>query len=339
MGAASSFPTTLLSSLVFVTGATGLVGSELTRQLVASEHRVRILRRHHSHLDLLGDTQQHVEHCFGDVTDPVSLADAMEGVTEVYHVAAALGEGQRGERDMLMQVNVQGTAHVVNAALQAGVRRLVHTSSMAAFGRPPNAEQVVLDETATWSPSKLNSVYAESKYLAELEVHRGIAEGLDAVIVNPALIFGAGRPNENTVQIVQRIRDGKLPVMPAGGTNVVDARDVAAGHLRAMQHGQTGRRYFLGSENLSWVAICQTIARALGVSPPRRVLSPGLALAAGAVSEWTAMLTRRAPLITRERARTMSAFYQYSNARAVEELGCTFRPFAETAAYLASLYR
>ncbi len=324
--------------LVLVTGATGLVGSELTRQLVLREQPVRILRRQRSNLDLLGDVQHRVEHIFGDVTDPLSLADAFDGVTHVYHVAAALGDGRRGEDEFLTEVNVRGTAHVVDAALRAGVARLVHTSSMAAFGRPAGGTPGPLDETAVWSASPLNSAYATSKYLAELEVQRGIAEGLDAVIVNPALIFGAGREGENTVQIAERIRDGKLPAVPTGGTNVVDARDVVDGHLRAMQHGRTGERYFLGSENLSWRAILDTLAEAFGAAPPTRTFSPRLALALGTLGEGLGAITGRAPLITRERARTLSAFYTYSNRRAVEELGCSFRPFSETAAHLAEVF-
>ena len=124
-------------------------------------------------------------------------------------------------------------ANVVNAALARGVERLVHTSSVAAFGRTENAEHVI-DETSEWQRSRLNTEYARSKYLAEREVHRGVAEGLDAVMVNPALVFGVGRPGENTRQIAERVRDRKLPAVPSGGTNVVDVRDVADGHVRAM---------------------------------------------------------------------------------------------------------
>lgn len=323
--------------LVLVTGATGLVGSEVTRQLVAGGARVRILRRESSKLDLLGAVSDRVEHAIGDVTDPESLPEAFAGVTHVYHVAAAIDSG-RAERAMLSRINVQGTAHVVDAALRAGVTRLVHTSSMAAFGRPESPDVVVLDESTAWTPSKYNSVYAASKYQAELEVQRGIAEGLDAVLVNPSLIFGPSRPDENTAQIVLRVRDGKLPGIPPGGTNVVDVRDVARGHLLAMERGQTGRRYFLGSENLSWKEIFETLADALGVEPPRRMLNARLAYAAGAASEAVARVFGATPLITRERARQASTRFWYSNERAVNELGLTFRPFRETAQLLAETF-
>lgn len=317
-----------------VTGATGLLGSELTRQLLHGGRDVRIIRRESSQVDLLGDVASAVEHVVATLGEKHLLERAMRGIDEVYHVAAYIGFGGRGDRERLLRVNVDGTANVVNAALAAGVERVVFTSSMAAFGRPERPAEPI-DERREWRPSRVNSEYARSKHLAELEVHRGIAEGLDAVIVNPALIFGVGRPGDNTRQIAEQVRDGKLPAVPAGGTNVVDVRDVAAGHRRAMQRGQTGERYFLGSENLTWRTIISTLADAFDVEPPRFTAPPKLALAMGYLAEGFAFVTRTKPLLTRETARSASHFYRYDNTKAREELGCTFRPFSETAEHLA----
>lgn len=326
--------------LTLVTGATGLLGSTLTRLLVERGAAVRILRRESSQTDLLGHAADAVEHVFGDVTDPATLTAAFEGVTHVYHTAAGLGTGRPSDRRTLHAVNVVGTRNVVDAALRADVRRLVHTSSMAAFGRPEasGAEDAPLDERSEWTASRLNGPYAESKYLSELEVQRGVAEGLDAVLVNPALIFGVGRPGENTVQIVEMVRDGRMPAVPTGGTNVVDVLDVADGHLRAMDYGHTGERYFLGSENLRWREIIGALAGALGVDPPRRTASPLASLALAVLAEGAARLTGTAPKLTRERARQTAAFYRYTNARAANDLGCTFRPFAETARRVAAAF-
>ena len=319
---------------ILITGATGFLGSELTRQLVANGADVRVLRRATSKLDLLGDVADQVEHAVGDVNDVERLQAAMADVRQVYHVAAFVGFGGRRDREQLRRVNVAGTANVVNAALAAGVERLVHTSSMAAFGRPEDARQSI-DETSEWRPSRMNTAYAESKYLAELEVFRGIAEGLDAVLVNPALIFGVGRTGEGTMQIAQQVRGGRLPALPAGGTNVVDVIDVAAGHRLAMARGETGERYFFGGENLTWREIIETLAEAFGVTPPRRTLTPTLALTAGALAEAAAFVTGGRPRLTRETARTASRFYRYSNQKAIEDLGCAFRPFEETAHRMA----
>lgn len=319
---------------VLVTGATGMVGSELTRQLLDEGAAVRILRRTSSSLDLLGSAATEVEHAIGDIRDYESVARAMKGVDHVYHTAGFIGFGGRREYEQLRAINVEGTANVVNAALRSDVVRLVHTSSMAAFGRPERPHGMI-DEGAAWTPSRQNSRYAESKYEAELEVHRGVAEGLDAVIVNPSLIFGIGKPGENTREIVEKVRRGRFPGIPVGGTNVVDVRDVARGHRLAMLHGRTGERYFLGGENLSWESILQILADALNVAPPSRHVPPTLAMGIAWVMEAVAALSRSRALISRETVRTANRFYRYSNRRAVEELEWSFRPFAETAAYLA----
>jgi dihydroflavonol-4-reductase len=205
---------------------------------------------------------------------------------------------------------------------------------MAAFGRPDRPDGVI-DETMEWQRSKANSTYAYTKYLSEMEVRRGLAEGLDAVIVNPALIFGTGRRNDNTRRIVDSIRTERLPAMSSGGTNVVDVEDVAEGMIRAMKRGRTGERYFLGSENLSWKSIIRILAAAFDVRPPKFTLSvrPGMALAFA--SEAVAWVLHSRPLITRETARSASRTYRYSNRKAVEELGCSFRPFRETAERIA----
>lgn len=319
---------------ILVTGATGLLGSELTHQLVGQGAHVRILRRATSDLTLLGDVAEAVEHALGDVTDAASVDAAMDGVRQVYHTAAFLGFGGKRDREQLHAVNVGGTANVVNAALRAGAERLVLTSSIAAFGRTAD-ESVVIDETAEWQHSALNTEYARSKYEAELEGYRGLAEGLDVVVVNPSLIFGVARPGENTRKIAEQIRDGKLPAIPVGGTNVVDVRDVATGHLLAMQHGKTGERYCLAGENLTWRTIIETLAEAFGVAPPRLTLAPGPAKVAAVFFEGFGRLTGTRPLITRETVRTSARFFRYSHRKAVDELGCHFRPFQETARDLA----
>jgi dihydroflavonol-4-reductase len=324
--------------MILVTGATGFLGATLVRRLVEGGERVRILRRTSSSLDLLGDAAGRVEHAEGDVTEWATVRAAVEGTRQVYHAAAFVGFHGKKDRERLMEVNVGGTANVADAAREAGVERLVHVSSIAALGRTLTP-QGTRDETAAWTPSKANTAYAVSKHRAEGEVQRAVAEGLDAVIVNPALIFGPGRPGDNTMQIVEKLRDGRFPAVPAGGTCVVDVEDVAAGMVKAMAHGRTGERYLLGGENLLWSAILGQLAEALGVAPPRLRLTRRPALALAALSETVAALTRTRPLITFETARTASAIYRYANRKAVEELGCTFRPFRETAARIAAALR
>ena len=320
--------------MILVTGATGFLGATLTRQLVEAGQPVRILRREHSKLDLLEDTTRHVQHAIGDVTDYPSIRAAMKGVQNVVHAAAFVGFGGRKDLTRLMDVNVRGTAHVADAACEANVGRMVHVSSVAALGRFRGQQQPI-DETAEWTASKENSAYAISKHLAEMEIHRASAEGLDAVIVNPSLIFGPGRAGENTMAIVEKVRDGRVPAIPSGGTCVVDVEDVACGIRAAMDRGAVGERYILGSDNLSWAEIFRALAQALDANLPRLTLHRGPAMAMAVLSESLSRLIGVKPLITRETARTATTTYRYSNSKAIEGLGCTFRPFGETAERIA----
>ncbi len=315
-----------------VTGATGFVGSALARRLVAAGEPVRILRRAGSRLDLLGDVAGQVEHFTGDVTDVESVVQAMDGVETVFHVAAVIAFGRRA-RAQLRAVNVQGTANVVNAALDAGVGRVVHTSSIAALGRPANA--AVLDESAVWTPSPFNTAYARSKRDAEREVQRGVAEGLNAVIVNPALIWGPGRSGEGTMAIAERLAAGRLPLAPPGATSVVDVEDVVSGLVAACSRGQSGERYLLSAQTLDWTEILAVLADALGVAPPSRTAPGWLLSLGGALGEAAAAVTRAEPALTRETARAALARVGYDGSRAERELGITYRPFRETAAALA----
>lgn len=318
-----------------VTGATGMVGAALTRRLADEGAAVRILVRESSRLGLIGRAAARVERAVGDVARPDTLAPAFEGITHVYHAAAALGSGRPGDRALLHDVNVAGTGAVVDAARAAGAVRLAHVSSIAALGRTEGDEGPI-DETAVWTASPRNTLYATSKHLAELEIHRGIAEGLDAVMVNPAVVFGEAHAGENTRRIAEQVRDGKLPGVPPGGTAVVDVLDVVEGLVRAMERGGAGERYVLAAENLLWRDVLATLAAALGVMPPRRLVPMPLARALALGSEAVARVTGRAPVLTRERVRQMGDRYRYSAAKAERDLGATFRPFADTAARLAA---
>lgn len=322
----------------FLTGATGFLGSWTVRTLIDDGHTVRAIRRPSSSMDLLEDVADQVEWIPGDVLDPEALESGMQGVDAVIHAAAYLGfEGQRSQ-ERLMEVNVGGTAMVVDAALQTGVERLVHVSSIAALGRTEDMRHC-LDETAEWRDSPMNTGYAVSKYRAELEIQRGVAMGLDAVLVNPSIIMGVGRLTENTMQIADRIARRKLPFRPKGGTNVVDVRDVAAGILEACRSGRTGQRYILAGHNLSWEDILETMGGALGVIPPRRTLPRPVMMSVAGLMEFGSFLFRRPAVITRENVRLSMSVSCYDNTRSREELGLSYRPFPETAQWIAEGYR
>lgn len=323
--------------ICFVTGATGFLGSTLVRRLLADGHEVRALKRESSSLDLIGDARDAVTWTTGDLFDHAALAEGMSGADVVFHCAAYLGFEGKKSRNLLYRINVDGTAAVVNAAIEHGVGRLVHTSSIAALGRSEHRTQC-LDETVEWIDSPLNTGYGHSKYLAELEVHRGIAEGLDAVMVNPSLVMGPGRAGENTMQIVDQVRNRKLPFCPPGSTNVVDVEDVVDGLLLALDKGSTGNRYILSGHNMPWTEIIAELARALGVPPPVRTISRPLLMTAAVFSELASFVFRFTPLITRETARLSLSMSCYDNTKARTELGFKPRPFSQTAARIAAMY-
>lgn len=257
---------------VLVTGSTGFIGAHLCRGLLEQGHQVRAFHRSSSSLRLLEGLE--VEHAIGDLTLPDSLQSAMEGVEAVFHAAAWMGGNEQPGK--LYAVTVEGTRAVLNAARKAGVRRLVHTSSVAALGVPELGQSGMLNENHTWNFRPDHYAYGYAKYLAELEVQKAVALGLDAVIVNPSVVFGAGDVYRQASSIVAQVAHRKVRVSVEGGINAVHVADVVAGEIAALERGRTGQRYILGGENLTYAALLKTIASAAGVPAPTSVLPAGI---------------------------------------------------------------
>ncbi len=259
---------------VLVTGSTGFIGSQLCRTLAAQGHTVRAFHRATSTLKMLEDLP--VEHAVGDLTRPETLAAALQGVEVVYHAAALLSGDPHGGR--MYAVTVEGTRNLLEAALQARVQRVVHTSSVAALGVPEHGLKysLPLDENHTWNFPPERWPYGYAKYLAELEVQKAAARGLDAVIVNPSVVFGPGDVYRQTSSIIVKAARRHIPFLVEGGSNAVHIQDVVAGHLAAMERGKTGRRYILGGENLSHAQLVQKVYAVTGGSAPSLVLPAGL---------------------------------------------------------------
>ncbi|NNF04901.1 MAG: NAD-dependent epimerase/dehydratase family protein, partial [Rhodothermales bacterium] len=259
---------------VLVTGATGFVGSRVVRRLLEERHDVRAVHRPSSSFSQVEDIRDRIDWVLGDVLEPDGLHRAFDDMECVVHAAAEIAFGRGEVERRLHRVNVEGTANLVNAALDHGRVRVIHVSSIAALGRSPrqseaasarNGDRICTDESAEWVESDLNTAYARSKYLAEMEVRRGVAEGLDAVIVNPSVVMGVGRSGRNTTLLAERVRDGRIPLVPTGSTNVVDVLDVADGILKALEKGRRGERYILAGENLEWKEIITMLADAFDV--------------------------------------------------------------------------
>jgi dihydroflavonol-4-reductase len=216
-----------------------------------------------------------VEHCIGDITQPDSLAAALRGIEVVFHTAAKLGIPR--DPDLMYAVTVAGTRNMLNAARAAGVRRVIHTSTVAALGVPekPRIKHIAppaMNEYHTWNFPPQWWPYGHSKYLAEMEVQNAVANGLDAVIVNPALVIGAGDINRVGGNVIIKAAQGILIAAPHGGLNVVHIDDVVRGHLFALERGRIGERYILGGENLSHKEFLQIVAGVVGIQGPRAAI-------------------------------------------------------------------
>lgn len=297
--------------MILVTGGTGLVGSYLLKELVRMNKPVKALYRTAPSNLLSAGENQKVEWIKGDVLDVSLLSDIMQGVTDVYHSAAVVSFNPARKRE-LFKINVEGTANVVNAAVQAGVRKLVHVSSVSAMGRI--RENQVINETMYWTPETSNSNYGHSKYLAELEVWRGIAEGLPAVMVNPTIILGAGDWQQGSSKMFKTAYD-EFPWYTEGTGGFVDVRDVVKAMILLMEHEVHSERFIINAGNHSYREVFNSIAASFGKKPPHRKVTPFLASIVWRLEWIKSRLARQEPMLTRETARTAQSRVEFDNGK------------------------
>jgi len=294
-----------------VTGATGLVGSHVTRLLVERGDSVRALVRERSPLDEL--TGLEIDLATGDVLDRAAVRQAMRGVQRVFHVAGVTS--LRASADSVFAVNVTGTRIVLEEALRAGVERVVHTSSVAAVGPAPRGSTA--DEAQVFRAGRYGLPYVNAKHEAEMEAMRMAAHGLGVVIVNPAHVFGAGDRHRSSTELVRRFLCGQIPAYVDGALNVVDADDVARGHLLADERGEVGERYILGNRNFTLDRLFADLARLSGVEPPAIKLPLSVALAIARAAE----LAPGRPAVTTIEVRASSLWWAFRSTKAKRELG------------------
>jgi dihydroflavonol-4-reductase len=253
---------------ILVTGATGFVGSHLCRALSESGHLVRALHRPTSSLELLEGAS--IELVQGDLFDPESLSRAAGGMEVIYHCGGKVGNWR--DPAAMAASHVEGTRNILAAATRCGVRRFIHTSSVAALGTPARSKDPgdteIMDETHAWNKTAEEWPYGYAKYHAEEEVRRSAADGLDAVILNPASIMGAGDKNLTSSAVIMHMARGRRPPIPPGGLNVIHIDDVVAGHLAALDRGRSGERYILGGENITHEQLLSTVAKVVGAPHP-----------------------------------------------------------------------
>lgn len=313
-------------ALILVTGGTGFLGSYLIRLLLQNGYRVRALRRASSRMDLVQDVASQVEWLEGDVTDIVALEDAFQGVTHVMHCAAISSFHPR-DAERLQKINVDGTANMVNLALDFKIQKFIHVSSIAAFGR--QKERPRLDENAKWVQSRDNTRYAISKYQSEQEVWRGHVEGLPVAIVNPAVIFGSGFWDAGSPRFFRQVDQG-LKFWPCGRSGLVDVRDVAQFMMLLLESDVVGERYILNAQDISFKDLFKMIADALGTKPPPIKVTPLLAEVAWRVEWLKEKILGAEPMVTKESARSSVSSFYYDNKKSLTLPGFHYRPLEQT---------
>lgn len=294
--------------MILVTGGAGLVGSELINQLLSKGEKVRAIYNKTPLADFHSNNLEQVQ-C--NILDVVALENAMQGIEQVYHCAAVVTFNPR-KRHAMYKINIEGTANVVNAALDAGVKKMVHVSSVAALGRIRQDEPIT--ELMNWTEETSNSAYGQSKYLAELEVWRGIAEGLDAVIVNPTIILGAGNWDDGSTKIFQSVYN-EFPWYAEGTTGFVDVRDVVKIMQQLMESNISGERFIISAENKSYKEVFEVMAKNFGKKPPHKKVTEFIAALVWRLEAVKSWVTKKDPLLTRETARTAMAKVRFDNSK------------------------
>jgi dihydroflavonol-4-reductase len=312
--------------MIVVTGASGLVGGNMLRTLLAAGQTVRALVRD----DRRAIQGLEVEPVQADLSDLASLVQAFQGAELVYHLAGAISI-EANSWPLMETVNVLGTRHVVEACLRCGVRRLVYFSSIQAL--EPEPLDIPLDENRPRVSSPRHAPYDRSKAAAEREVQAGIAQGLDAIILNPTAIVGPHdyKPSyfgQAIIRLVQR----RIPALVGGGFDWVDVRDVVQGAIQAGSVAACGASYILSGHWHSVREVAGMATELTGTTPPRIMVPMWLAYQAAPVMGWMARFKSKAPIYTRATLRDLQSNRQVSHARASHELGYQPRPFKDTLA-------
>ncbi len=332
--------------MILVTGGTGLVGAHLLRELLSrGELSIRATYRTEASL---GSTRkifsyqwddpdsylQKIEWVQTDLFDVVDLDQVMEGVHTIYHCAAIVSF-QPDDKQLMLEGNPKMTKLLVNAALAAKVDAFIHVSSVAALGRAPQGE--VTTEKTEWKDSPTNSTYSESKYAAELEIWRGIEEGLKAGMVNPAIILGPGNWKSGSSKFFHTFYHG-FKFYTQGQTGFVDVADVVEALIRVTEQRAFSQRFLIVGENLPYKTLFDWITSAYN-RPAPSILPPKWVMGLLWRLEWIrSKLFGTAPMVTRETAQSAQSIVEFSHLKSVEILGMKYTPISETVKKYAALY-
>lgn len=332
--------------MILVTGGTGLVGAHLLYRLVLEKKKVRAIYRNKRKLEntkcvfsyytenyvALFDNIEWVE---ADLIDIPALSEAFTGVTSVYHCAAFVSF-EPDKYQLLRKTNIEGTANIVNLCIANNIEKLCYVSSIATLGSTLNNETIT--EETNWNPEEDNSVYAITKYGAEMEVWRGTQEGLNAVIVNPGIILGAGIWRYGTGSLFRKASKG-LKYYTVGTVGIVAVDDVVTIMIELMQSEIKNERFTLVAENWTYKDFLQGLAKSVNAKPPSRLASSGLIKLAWKLDWLKFKLTGKRRQLTKHIAKSLTTTTNYSSNKIKTALNYKFKPIKETIISIGELYQ
>lgn len=309
--------------MILVTGATGFLGSELVKQLLEKGENVKALKRSSSKIPVILLPHTNIEWFEANINDYFALEEAFEGVEEVYHCAAYISFDPKHKKK-LKKINIEGTENIVNLCLEKGIRKLVHVSSIAAVGEAKPGQ--LISEKEHWEFTDLQNQYAVSKYQSEMEVWRGIAEGLNAVIVNPSIIIGKNAGAEGSGQIFERMRKG-LRFFTLGSCGFVDVEDVAKSMILLMKSNISNERFILNAENLSYRELFNVAADHFNLPHPKTAIKPWALSLAWKASGLASIFTGK-QRITKSTAHSASQILEFDNSKIKAAINIEFKPIS-----------
>ncbi|HZX13455.1 MAG TPA: SDR family oxidoreductase [Thermodesulfobacteriota bacterium] len=311
---------------ILVTGATGFLGSHVARKLVERGERVRILLRKTSRTSNIKDID--AERAYGDILDIDSVKEALKGCDTLYHIAGIVSS-RKSDYGRMEEINVKGTFNVFSSALEAGVKKAVYTSSVAAIGVDPNGG--IANEETPFTLEPMGIQYLNTKYYAEKEALKFYQKGLPLVIVNPSIVIGPGDIYLSSTALIVWYCKRKFPGYMDGGVNVVDVEDVAEGHILAAEKGRVGERYILGNKNLSIMECFSLLERVTGIPSPKRKVPYFVALTAGFIRERIIRVSSPSFVLQDvDSAKAGRLYWYFDSSKAVRELGFPQTPVEES---------
>jgi dihydroflavonol-4-reductase len=314
--------------MILVTGGTGFIGSYIIRELVSTGHRIRAIKRASSKLPFYipEDILSQVEWVVADILDLDALDSAMEGVDSIIHSAAVVSF-QKRQREEMYKINVDGTANLVNLALDKNIRRFLHISSVAALGRTQNGETVT--EKKQWQESETNTHYAISKFKAEMEVWRASAEGLPVVVLNPSTVLGYGDWNTSSCALFKTAYK-EFPYYTTGVNGFVYVQDVAEVALRLLNSNIINERFIINGENWSFRQLFNALADGFKKQRPKIHATPFLSSIAWRAEKLKSFFTGSPSLLSRETAKIAQTKTYFDTGKLINFLqDFSFTPLEE----------